>query len=157
MRRFDGVSGIGRTRRADNPLSRLAHHKLSEPVKADSVFESGDIIQLGTTNATAHVYVALADNEARGETKQESTAILGAHYGQEGIFNSANQAIGGKVSLLPVTRSGNTQAHGQRRAMRVLRLSRLFEETDDLSPFKVPAALYSWPGFAPLRRRLLDP
>lgn len=158
---FAKVAGLKRTGLPDNPLTRIAYHRLSEAVRDTTVFESGDLIQIGETSWTAHVYVCLADNESAERVSESATGILGAHYGQEGLLGDSDldgdlEGIGGAVKLLSITRkdSMRSQAHGKRTACRVLRLSRLLEATDELTPFKIPELLYRWPGFAELRARI---
>lgn len=153
---FAFVKGIGRTGKADNPLARLAWHEWSEPVTDATEFESGDIVQIGETNWSAHVTVALADNDSRERIDGISTGLLVAQYGQEGRLDKDSKPIGGEVKLLPVKRNPAkaTQAHGSRTACRVLRVSRLLEECGSLSPLKIPRLLFDWPGFATLRADL---
>lgn len=149
---------IGRTGKADNPLSRLAYHHLSEPIGADTVFASGDIVQIGQDNS-AHIYVALADNEAQDAIGAESTAVLGAHYGAEGLSGDTDlnpitppELIGGAVRLLNIKRAFHGQMHGNRRAFRVLRLASLALPHEAFA-LHIPSRLWDWPGFADLRSR----
>lgn len=163
---LEDLPAIGRTGKADNPLSRLAYHPLSEPIKADTAYRSGDCVQIGSTNLSAHIYMALADTESRDTISPDSTGILGAHYGQEGLTgdtdlhpSTAPEPIGGAVRLLPIKRQPPYhQVHGTRDAMRKLDLSKLLGAAiaTPLGPLKmnVPRLLWDWPGFARLQGRL---
>lgn len=158
---FGNVRNLQRTGKPDNPLTRIAYHELSESISDASVFESGDFIQIGETSYTSHVYVCLADNESAERVSQSATGILGAHYGQEGLMGDSDldgdlEGIGGAVRLLSITRNlaKHTQSHGKRTACRVLRVLRLLEATETLTPFRVPDSLVAWPGFAELGARI---
>lgn len=147
------VRGIGRTGRADNPLSRLAYHRLSEPMGAKTkawpfgaVYESCDILQIGD-GGRAHVFVALANNRpAELESVDEPRGVLGAHYGQEGLRDAEKRPLGGVVKMLPIRHAaaGGQLMFGERRGYRALRLCALLEDTKELGSLFVPKPLREW-------------